>query len=391
MATPTITQLLAAVDRDRTVRFAKEITRLSVPDGREGPRAERMAELMSHPRLEIHVDPALPGRPNVIVRLRGTGDAPGLLLNGHTDAGYVETGWRHDPLDPWEENGRLYGGAISDMLGGDASMMEVMVAAASLPPLPGDLVFLANMYHDSNGLGTKYALASDDDWPRYGINGEPTSMSILTVHGGCVKFRVDLTGRVAHVSRAEEGVDALAAAAAVYARVRHLDWTHEPFAALDQLPRVLVGTLNAGFAPAAVAPSASFSGDIRTVPSQSWQTVRADLERAIAETCPPEVEAKVHCLVRQRAFRGPSAGPLMDALSAAHRRVRGTAVEVNVDTAAQCFVTDAVDMAQAGIETLVYGPAAWHFEPDEFIEIDEMVDAAKVYLATAGGLMGLAD
>lgn len=148
MATPTITQLLAAVDRDRTVRFAKEITRLSVPDGREGPRAERMAELMSHPRLEIHVDPALPGRPNVIVRLRGTGDAPGLLLNGHTDAGYVETGWRHDPLDPWEENGRLYGGAISDMLGGDASMMEVMVAAASLPPLPGDLVFLANMYHD---------------------------------------------------------------------------------------------------------------------------------------------------------------------------------------------------------------------------------------------------
>ena len=52
------------------------------------------------------------------------------------------------------------------MLGGDASMMEAMVAAASLPPLPGDLVFLANMYHDSNGLGTKYALASDDDWPR---------------------------------------------------------------------------------------------------------------------------------------------------------------------------------------------------------------------------------
>ena len=391
MSAPTITQLLAAVDRDRTVRFATEITRLTVPDGREGPRALRMAELMAHPRLDIHVDPAMPGRPNVIVRLKGTGEAPGLLLNGHIDAGYVEGGWSHDPLDPWEQDGKLYGGAISDMLGGDASMMEVMMAAASLPPLPGDLVFLANMYHDSNGLGTKYALASDDDWPQYGINGEPTSMSILTVHGGCVKFQVELTGRVAHISRAEEGVDALAAAAAVHGAIVGLDWTHEPYADLGQLPRVLVGTLHAGFAPAAVAPSATLSGDIRTVPSQSWATVRADLERAVAASCPPEVTATVHCLVRQRAFEGPRSGALMDALSAAHQRVRGEPVGVNVDTAAQCFVTDAVDMAQAGIETLVYGPAAWHYEPDEYIAIDEMVDAAKVYLAAAGRLMGLAD
>lgn len=389
MSAPTIAQLLAAVDRDRTILFAKEITRLSVPDGREGPRAYRMAELMAHPRLDIHVDPVLPGRPNVIVRLRGTGDAPGLLLNGHIDAGYVETGWRHDPLDPWEEDGKIYGGAISDMLGGDASMMEAMLAAASLPPLPGDLVFLANMYHDSNGLGTKYALAADDDWPQYGINGEPTSMSILSVHGGCVKFQVEFTGRVAHVSRSEEGVDALAAAAAVYARVQNLDWTHQPFAELDQLPRVQVGMLQGGFAAAAVAPSASFAGDIRTVPSQSWHTVRADLERAVADACPPDVTAKVGCIVRQRSFHGPKSGPLMDALSAAHLRVRGTPVEVNVDTAAQCFVTDAVDMAQAGIESLVYGPAAWHYEPDEYIDIAEMVDAAKVYLATAGILMGL--
>ena len=43
MAAPTISQLLAAVDRERTVRFATEITRLSVPDGREGPRALRRA------------------------------------------------------------------------------------------------------------------------------------------------------------------------------------------------------------------------------------------------------------------------------------------------------------------------------------------------------------
>ena len=98
MPTPvTAASLLDAVDRDRAVLFATEITRLSPPDGREGPRARAIAELMEHPRLDIHVDPAMPGRPNVIVRLRGTGEAPGLLLNGHTDAGYVNDGWSHDP------------------------------------------------------------------------------------------------------------------------------------------------------------------------------------------------------------------------------------------------------------------------------------------------------
>jgi acetylornithine deacetylase len=386
---PTLDSLLSAVDSDRVVRFASIITALSRPDGREGPRAEAIAELLDHPRIDVHVDPALPGRPNVIARLRGTNEGPGLLLNGHIDAGYLEDGWSHDPLDPWEENGRLYGGAISDMLGGVASMMETLVAAASQDPLPGDLVLLANMYHDSNGLGTKYALASEGDWPRYGINGEPTSMSILTVHGGCVKFEITFEGRVAHISRAEEGADALAAAVDVHRALRDLTFTHTPHPDLPQLPRLLVGVLNGGYAPAGVADRALLQGDIRTVPSQTWSSIRDDLEQVVRDHCPPDVTPKVRCLVRQRSFAGPRSGALMDALSAAHQQVRGAPAMVDLDPGAQCFVTDAVDMAQAGIETLVYGPAAWHFAPDEYIDIDEMVDASRVYLAAAANLMAV--
>src|SRR4029077_8933813 len=138
--------------------------------------------------------------------------------------GYVSYGWSHDPKDAWQEGRKLYGGAISDMLGGVASMMETMRAAADLEPLPGDLVFLGNMYHDSNGLGTKYALASEGGWPQFGINGEPTQSGILNTNGGCVKFQLDFSGRIAHVSRSEEGRDALSAAVDVYQALRTLDW-----------------------------------------------------------------------------------------------------------------------------------------------------------------------
>ena len=87
---------------------------------------------------------------------------------------------------------------------------------------------------------------------------------------------------------------------------------------------------------------------------------------------------------------GPKDGTLFDALRAGHRDVYGSEPAVNAEKAAQSFVTDAVDMAHAGVETLIYGPGSWHFAPDEYIDVDEMTNAAKVYLATANKLAGSA-
>jgi succinyl-diaminopimelate desuccinylase len=378
------------VNRQRLIDMALDVTRAHLPDRHEGKRAEVVADYLAHPRIDVHVDPALPGRPNVIARIKGTGAGPGLLLNGHLDGGFVEKGWKSDPVQGWQDGDLLYGGAISDMYGGVATMMETMLMAADGEQLPGDLVFLANMYHDSNGLGTKYALASEGGWPQYGINGEPTASGILTTHGGCVKFQVDFAGRVAHVSRSEEGRDALSAAVDVYQALRSTEWTAEPDADLSAHPRFVVGVMQAGTAPGAVADVATLQGDMRTVPSQSWQTVRADLERVIAATVGgrPDISTKVRCIVRQRAFVGPKSGRLYDALVGGHRDVYGADPAVNAEKAAQSFVTDAVDMHFAGIETLIYGPGSWHFAPDESISVDEMDRAARVYLATARRLMG---
>jgi len=390
--THSLRDAVAKVDTDRVIEFASQVTRAHQPDGSEGVRAEVVADLLANPRIDIHVDPVLPGRPNVVARIRGTGGAPGVLLNAHLDAGYVPDGWSHDPVDPWQEGRKLYGGAISDMLGGLASMMATMEAVASIDPLPGDVVLLANMYHDSNGLGTKYALASDSDWPQYGINGEPTDSGILTTHGGCVKFQVDFAGRVAHVSRSEEGRDALAAAVDVYQAMRDNPFSHTPDADLSAHPRFTVGVLDSGFAAGAVPHSAVLKGDVRTVPGMGWSTVRADLERIIGQVVPANsgVTTKVRCLVRQRPFVGPKSGVLFDAIRAGHRDIYGSDPAVNAERAAQSFVTDAVDMAQAGIETLIYGPGSWHYAPDEYIDVDEMAKAAQVYLATAYRLMGIA-
>ena len=375
--------LAAAIDRDRVVEITKALCSAREPDGTEEERARVIAALLDQPGIEVELEWVLPRRPNVIARVRGDGEGPGLLLNGHIDASYHPGRWRHDPHEPWVEGSRLYGAAITDMLGALASMIAATEAAARLGSLPGDLVFLAVMHHDTIGLGAKYALTARGGWPRYGICGEPSCLEIHVANGGAVKFELRLAGRTAHVSRRDEGIDALAAAIDVVQALRPSSFGHEPHPRLPDLPIAHVGELHAGTAPGAVAESAIVRGDIRTVPSQTPERVRADLEHLVASVCPTDVDWELDLTAVQRPFLGADSGPLVDALSEAHRAVRGAPPELTSRLPGQAFITDAADMAAAGIETVVYGPADWHYVPNESVEIDELADAARVYLGTA--------
>jgi acetylornithine deacetylase/succinyl-diaminopimelate desuccinylase-like protein len=383
-----LTTALASISLDRVAEIARALCAVRLPEGREGPRAEVAASFLAHRRTEVLLDPVLPGRPNLIARIRGRGTGPSVLLNGHLDAGWAPKGWSRDPFTPWVEGGRLYAAGVSDMLGGVASMIATIEAAARLDPLPGDLVLLANMHHDSNGVGTKYALAHADDWPSFAINGEPTSLTLMTAHGGCTKFEIAFMGKPAHVSRKERGADALTAAVNAHTGLRDLRFTHASHPALPGHPKFLMGALLAGDAPGSMAEEAVLRGDLRTVPGMTWASIKTDLEGVVQRACPPGVTAQIRCLVRQQPFIGPTGGPLIDALRAAHRLVRKVELRTNADQGCQAFVTDAVDMQAAGIESVVYGPAEWHYAPDEYIDITEMADAARVYLATAALLMG---
>lgn len=374
--------IAAAIDREHVIELALAMCRARQPDETEEERARVIAKLLDQPGIEVELDWVLPRRPNVLARVRGDRGGPGLLLNGHIDASYHPGPWRRDPHDPWIDGTRIYGAAITDMLGGIASMIAATEAAARVGPPPGDLVFLAVVHHDTIGLGAKYAF-SGGEWPRYGICGEPSCLEIHTGNGGAAKFELRLRGRLAHISRLEDGADALAAAVDVVHALREATLTFERHPRLPDLPVLHIGELHAGIAPSAVADAAVVRGDVRTPPSMTRQSVRADLERVIASVVPEDVSWELELTAVQRAFLGVESGALVDALTETHRSVRSEPAVVTSRLPGQAFVTDAADMAAAGIETVVYGPADWRFVPDESVEIGELVDAARVYLGTA--------
>jgi succinyl-diaminopimelate desuccinylase len=106
-------------------------------------------------------------------------------------------------------------------------MVSAFESAATDKTLPRDLILHAVMHHDTVGLGAKYVLASEGPVEGFGICGEPTNMGVVYTHGGAVKFKITVTGKASHISRIEDGVDALSAAVAIYSKIPQIKLTHK--------------------------------------------------------------------------------------------------------------------------------------------------------------------
>ena len=378
-----------AIDTDRVVELARQLC--AVPSGErndgappgEGPRAEIVADALDRDGIEVHVADVVEGRPNVIARVRGTGDRPPLVLQGHIDAGVYPDGWSHDPHDPWQDSGRLYGGGVSDMLGGVAAMVAAVEAAPDVGPLPGDLVLHATMHHDGTGLGAKYALLTEGPTEGYAVNGEPSGLAIHTGNGGAFKFEIRLEGTPAHVSRMESAIDTLGPAVAIYSALVDHEFAHVPEPRLPDLPRLLIGQLLAGRAAAAVAEETVIRGDLRSVPGMNRTEVKREIVDIVNRVLPPDVGRRVRITGIHQPYLGATSGPLIDAITAAHEQILGATPRVTNELPGQAFVTDAADLVAAGLETVVYGVGEWYAAPDEWILIDELAGSARVYLAAA--------
>lgn len=82
------------------------------------------------------------GRPNLVARLPGRGDAAPLLLQGHVDV--VTTAhqdWQYPPFAATEADGFIWGRGALDMKGGVAMMLAAFTRAkAEGSELPGDVI-----------------------------------------------------------------------------------------------------------------------------------------------------------------------------------------------------------------------------------------------------------
>ncbi|MBI5496564.1 MAG: M20/M25/M40 family metallo-hydrolase [Deltaproteobacteria bacterium] len=99
------------------------------PPGNETPAAQLLAERFSGAGLEPRLLHKEPGRDNVVVRLKGQGAGPPLLLTAHLDVVPAERDrWTVPPFDAVVQDGWLWGRGAIDMKHMAAMSAHVLLA-----------------------------------------------------------------------------------------------------------------------------------------------------------------------------------------------------------------------------------------------------------------------
>jgi len=393
-ADPVTTQAVQShVDEANLVALASGM----VPFASQIPNEGQLAEFLSGEMRklgcfdEVILQPVVAGRCNVIGVVRGSGTGKNMLLNGHLDIPHPYGTWSRDPYQPAVEDGWLYGLGLGDMKAAVACQIIAAAAVArSGVARAGDLVVSAVVHHDVCGLGTKFFLSSWDEPIHAAINGEPSDLKLQVAHGGAWQFEITVRGRAAHISRSEDGVNAISKMMTILRSLDASRLTYDPAQAVPGLPRLVVGEVQGGSSPSRTAERCTARGDIRIVPRMTPASLKADLERLIADlrTLDPELVAEVRGLVYQRPFRIDADATIVQLVRWAHETVTGRDAVITDGLPVSSYVTDSSDLLRAGIPTVVYGPSDWQTVPDERVRVDDLVTAARVYALAAARFIG---
>jgi len=137
------------------VELTRDLIRLDTtnPPGEEHLAVELVERLMRDANIDCVRYESEPGRPNLVARVKGRGEAPPLLLQGHVDVvTTVNQDWRHRPFGGDIIDGYLWGRGALDMKSGVAMMVGAMIRAQARGGAAGDLVLAVLADEEAGGI-----------------------------------------------------------------------------------------------------------------------------------------------------------------------------------------------------------------------------------------------
>jgi acetylornithine deacetylase/succinyl-diaminopimelate desuccinylase-like protein len=147
--------------RDEAVRLLQKLIRLNTvnPPGNETRAAELLRDYLEPFGVECALYAREPERANLVARIRGRGDGPGLLLLSHTDTVLADPAeWSVDPWSGELRDGQVWGRGALDMKGQVAANAVAIASLAREGFRPGgDLIFAATA-DEEMGEGVTYGL-----------------------------------------------------------------------------------------------------------------------------------------------------------------------------------------------------------------------------------------
>jgi len=341
----------------------------------EGDCARTLASVLDDWGFSVQLIESVPGRPNVVARI-GPRDAPSLMLNGHLDVVGVE-GMIHEPFSAEVRGDRIYGRGSADMKGGVAAMCAAAVKGA-LADSNRQILVTAVVDEEYESLGMR-ALLADGIRADAAIITEPTRLAICPAHRGFVWMDIVVTGRAAHGSRYDIGVDAITHAGLLLAQLDKLERTRESGPLHQLLGR---GSLHASKIQGGVGMSTypelcNLAIERRTLPGETAEKALGEIRDACdrVRSEHPQFAARVTLNTTQLPSDVPLDSPIVKRLRGALER-EGVPVKIEGLSA----WTDAAPLNESGIPTICFGPGdiALAHAAEEFVPIDDIDAATRV-------------
>ena len=386
----------AAVDEPGLVALLSRMVRIRSysAGGEEGRIARFMADELAALGLEVTLQEVQPARLNCVGRWPGTGGGLSLMLNGHLDTNPAGEGWTRDPLGGEMDDRFVYGIGVSNMKAADAAYVAAMQAVQRTGVrLRGDVVLAFVVGELQGGVGTVHLLRQGVRADRF-IVGEPTDLTALTLHAGSLEYELVTRGRTRHLSKMEEGIDAIEHMVRAMHALRTMSFTGPDRPDYRGVRRLAIGVIQGGLGPeyhdwrpSLLADRCRIRFAVRYGPGQTPETVEADLEAVLdrLRRADPDFAAELrpnrgpHRLVME-PFEVAAAADIVRTVVEAHRAELGEDPAVGAIAPYRFYGTDAAHLARAGMLGLVYGPGGkYNTMPDERVEIRDLCAAARVY------------
>lgn len=344
---------------------------------------------------------------NIVARVKGSSSGKRLILNGHLDTYPVgdKSFWTDNPFSGHEKDGRIYGRGVSDMKGGIASyLVTFMIMAKMRNSWSGELVITLAGDEETMGVkGTKYLLdtvphATGDAM----ISGDVGTAKVLRFgEKGLMWIELNAVGKASHgahvhkgenaIDRLVEGIDRLNkelvslkvnAPGEVTKAIEESSEISERYSGegeTDILQQVTVnfGVIEGGVSPNLIPAKASAQGDIRVPIGVEVEEV----ERKIKEIV-DSIEGLSYNIFRQYEPNWSDINHEIFAYTADNvKYITGeepvNTVRVGASDARHYRISKNVPTVNCGLNPYNLGG------PDEYIEIEELIDLAKIHTLTA--------
>lgn len=316
-----------------------------------------------------------------------TPDLPWLLFESHMDTVGVAS-MTIPPFEPAVRDGKLFGRGSCDTKASGAAMLAALHHHHLQSPSAKKHHNVALLFTIDEEIGKTGVSAFVErqlpmlPWkPSGAIVGEPTMLAPITAHNGVVRWSIHTTGQAAHSSDPSRGKSAISMMLRVVDAIEthyvpSLGATHPLTGKAQCSVNVIAGGEQINIIPA----RCSVQIDRRLVPGESGDTVLPAVQKILDALKREHPQLVVE---QGQPFIDPPLDPASG--QALHALVAQALTPLGLPTTAlgAAYGTDASNFCAAGIPAIVLGPGdiAQAHTADEWIALDQLQQAAKVYLS----------